>query len=206
MYQITKSKIIKFSSFSCFLFVCFFSSVSSLTAQTTSLKFETTIKRGLISAPQKGRLFIFLNRKGENEPRLTFDSDVALDAPPMLAKDVESFKAGETKAIIDNSAISYPIKNLAELPAGEYFVQALFDTNNDVRSLNAPGNLYSEVQKVDLDAKNGVTIKLELSKIVPPETFAAGYGIHQIYQNSIRAFDEILRQTDFRSRRNRFAA
>lgn len=144
--------------------------VTKSEAQTTGLKFETTIKQGLISAPQKGRLFIFLNRNGENEPRLTFDSDVALDAPPILAKDVENFKAGETKIVIDNGAISYPIKNLAELPAGEYFVQALFDTNNDLRSLNAPGNLYSEVRKVNLDAKNGGTIKLELSKIVPPET------------------------------------
>ncbi len=152
---------------SCLLLLFFFSFVIS--GQTTSLKFETNIAKNLISALQNGRLFILLNRKGENEPRLTFDSDVALDAPPILAKDVENFKAGETKIIIDNSTISYPIKNLAELPAGEYFVQALFDTNNDLRSLNAPGNLYSDVQKVNLDAKNGATIKLELSKIVPPE-------------------------------------
>ena len=113
-----------------------------VSAQTTALKFETTIAKGLIPAPQNGRLFILLNRKGENEPRFTFDDgDVGFDAPPILAKDVSNFKAGETKAIIDNSSISYPIKNLAELPAGEYFVQALFDTNNDLRSLNAPGNL-----------------------------------------------------------------
>ncbi len=124
----------------------------------------------------------------------------------MLAKDVESFKAGETKVVVDNSAISYPIKNLAELPAGEYYVQALFDTNNDLRSLNAPGNLYSEVQKVNLDAKNGAAINLELSKIVPPETLTAGFGIRQIYQNAVSGADEILRQTDFRPRRNRFAA
>ncbi|MDQ2745859.1 MAG: esterase family protein, partial [Acidobacteriota bacterium] len=145
-------------------------SVSNSNARTTALKFETIIKQGLISAPQNGRLFIFLNRRGDTEPRLTFDSDVALDAPPILAKDVTNFKAGETKIIVDSSAVSYPIKNLAELPAGEYFVQALFDTNNDLRSLNAPGNLYSDVQKITLDPKNAATIKLELSKIVPPET------------------------------------
>ena len=145
-----------------------------ISAQTTALKFETTIAKGLISAPQNGRLFVFINRKGESEPRLTFDDgDVGFDAPPILAKDVVNFKAGETKAIIDNSSISYPIKNLSELPAGEYFVQALFDTNNDLRSLNAPGNLYSAVQKVTLDAKNGGTIKLELNKVVPPEQMPA---------------------------------
>ena len=89
--------------------------------------------------------------------------------PPILAKDVINFKAGETTAVIDNSTISYPINNLAELPAGEYFVQALFDTNNDLRSLNAPGNLYSAVQKITFDVKKGGAIKLELNQVVPPE-------------------------------------
>ena len=139
-------------------------------AQTTALKFQTTIRQNTVAAAQNGRLFIFLNRKGENEPRLTFDSDVALDAPPILAKDAANFKAGETKIITDNSAISYPVKSLSELPAGEYFVQALLDTNNDLRSLNAPGNLYSDVRKITLDPKKSAAIKLELSKIVPPET------------------------------------
>ncbi len=143
-----------------------------VSAQTTALKFETTIARGTVSAPQKGRLFIFLNRQAEPEPRFA-DGDVSLDAPPMLAKDVENFEAGKTTAVIDNNSISYPIKNLADLPAGDYFVQALFDTNNDLSSLNAPGNLYSAVQKVTLNPKNGGTIKLELSKIVPPETLPA---------------------------------
>lgn len=143
-----------------------------ISAQTTSLKFETTIARGLVSAPQKGRLFVFFSRKATPEPRL-IDGEVGLDAMPMLAKDIDSFAPASAAAVIDNSAISYPIKNLAELPAGEYYVQALFDTNNDVRSLNAPGNLYSAVQKVALDPKNGSTIKLELNSIVPPEKLPA---------------------------------
>lgn len=138
-----------------------------VSAQTTSLKFETTIAKGLIDAPQKGRLFVLFSRKADEEPRF-IDEDVSLNAAPMIAKDVENFTS-ETTKIIDGGAISYPIKNLAELPSGEYFVQALLDTNNDLRSLNAPGNLYSDVQKVSLDAKKGTTIKLELSKIVPPE-------------------------------------
>ena len=141
-------------------------------AQTTSLRFETTIARGLVSAPQKGRLFIFLNRKNTTEPRLA-GGNVNLNAPPMLAKDVAAFASGSSKIIIDNSAIAYPIKNLAGLSAGEYYVQALFDTNNDLRSLNAPGNLYSAVQKVSLDAKKGGKIKLELNQIVPPEQLPA---------------------------------
>jgi S-formylglutathione hydrolase FrmB len=154
----------------CLLFLLLFSSV--IFSQTTALRFETTIARGLVSASQKGRLFVFLNRKAEPEPRLA-DDDISLDAPPILAKDVENYAPGSTPAVIDNSSIAYPIKDLAELPAGDYYVQALLDTNNDVRSLNAPGNLYSTVQKVSLDPKSGGTIKLELTRAVPPEQLPA---------------------------------
>lgn len=151
------------------LLLCVFVFSVGIFGQTTKLRFETTIAKNLISSPQTGRLFVFLNKKGENEPRRTFDEKVGVDAPPILAKDAANFKAGAGEVVIDESAISYPIGNLSELPAGEYFVQALFDTNNDLSSLNAPGNLYSQVQKVNLDPQKGGTVKLELNQIVPPE-------------------------------------
>jgi S-formylglutathione hydrolase FrmB len=138
-------------------------------AQTSAIKFETTIKGGLISSRQTGRLFILLNKSGETEPRFTVEDDVGLNAPPILAKDVQNFAAGKTKAVIDNGSISYPIKNLSELPSGEYFAQALFDVNNDLRSLNAEGNLYSEVRKIMIDGKSKTPFKFELTKIIPPE-------------------------------------
>ncbi|HEY0049252.1 MAG TPA: hypothetical protein VGB68_08215, partial [Pyrinomonadaceae bacterium] len=167
-----KAGLNKFAALLLFFSFCSIIAAAQARAQTTSLRFETTIARGLISAPQKGRLFVFLNRRAEPEPRLD-DPDVSPDAPPMLAKDVETFAPASTAVVIDNDSISYPIKNLAELPAGDYYVQALFDANNDLRSLNAPGNLYSAVQKVSLDARRGGAIKLELTKIVPPEQLPA---------------------------------
>lgn len=153
----------------CLLFLLLFS--LAVSAQTTTLRFETTIVRGLISAPQNGRLFIFLNLENP-EPRLA-DDDVGLNAPPILAKDVVNFAPGSNIVTIDNRSIAYPIKNLAGLPAGDYYVQALFDTNNDLRSLNAPGNLYSAVRKIRLDPKLGGRIKLELTQVVPPEQMPA---------------------------------
>ena len=143
----------------------------SAAAQTTSLRFEVRIARGTVQGPQNGRLFVFLNKKGDREPRLS-DDDVSLDAPPMLAKDISSFGSGSA-AVIDNTSISYPIADLAHLRAGEYYVQALLDTNSDVSSLNAPGNLYSPVQKVTLDPAKSGTVRLVLDKAVPPETMPA---------------------------------
>src|SRR5690349_14812997 len=127
-------------------------------AQTTSLKFEVSVKPGLVTAAQNGRMFVFINKKNDRELRLV-DGDVSYDAPPMLARDVKGFNAGSA-IVIDNSSIAYPITDLARLPAGDYFVQALLDTNIDVSSLNAPGNLYSDVQKVSVDPQKGGTIKL----------------------------------------------
>jgi S-formylglutathione hydrolase FrmB len=157
------------NTFLCLLFLLLFS--SAIFSQTTALRFETTIARGLISAPQNGRLFVFLNMK-DPDPRLV-DDDVGLNAPPILAKDVEKFAPGSAKVFIDNSSIAYPMESLAGLPAGNYYVQAVFDTNNDLRSLNAPGNLYSAARKIKLDPKYGETIKLELTKAVPPEQMPA---------------------------------
>jgi hypothetical protein len=115
LLKIARSETIKFLFPTAFVYLSFSIFANFITAQTTALKFEVTIARGLISAPQKGRLFVFLNRKGENEPRLDYQG-VGLDAPPMLAKDVENFAPGSTKIVINNEAISHPIKNLSELP------------------------------------------------------------------------------------------
>jgi len=140
-------------------------------AQTTSLKFEISAKPGLAATARNGRMFVFINKKNDIEPRLV-DGDVSYDAPPMLARDVKNFASGST-VIVDNKSIAYPISDLAHLPASEYFVQALLDTNIDLSSLNAPGNLYSDVQKVTIDPQNGGTIKLVLSNAVPAETVPA---------------------------------
>src|SRR5262249_7659342 len=50
-----------------------------------------------------------------------------------------------------------------------YYVQALFDSNIDLKSLNAPGNLYSKTTKLHLDPARGTTIKIELTEKVPAE-------------------------------------
>ena len=144
---------------------------ASVISQTTSLRFEITETVGLTPGAQNGRLFVFINKKNDREPRLV-DSEVSYDAPPMLARDVKNFGA-DSIGVIDNSSISYPIADLAHLTAGEYYVQAVLDTNVDLRSLNAPGNLYSSVKKVTLDPTVGGTTRLVLEKKVPPETLPA---------------------------------
>lgn len=137
----------------------------------TPLRFEVTVAAGLLEPAQNGRLFVLVSRRAVGEPRLAV-GDTGLDAPPLFAKDVNHFSTNST-AVIDETASAFPLKNLSQLEAGDYFIQALFDFNIDVKSINAEGNLYSTVQKAHLDPHQGGTIKLSLTQKVPPEKLPA---------------------------------
>jgi hypothetical protein len=141
------------------------------TAATPGLRFEVTIARGLISSPQNGRLFVIMSRSTKPEPRLTAGT-TGLDAPPIFGRDIDNF-APPVVATIDERAARFPIQDFADLPAGDYFLQALFDTNIDLKSINSPGNLYSATQKVHLDPARGSVVKLELTEKIPPEELPA---------------------------------
>src|SRR5439155_25194690 len=90
------------------------------------LQFDVSLKKDLVAEPQNGRLFVILSHTNNPEPRLTLGR-TGPDAPPALARDVKGFASGST-AVLDQSAFAFPITNLAELPAGDYFVQALLDS------------------------------------------------------------------------------
>ena len=135
------------------------------------LRFEVRFARGLTNEAQTGRLFVVLSRQRQPEPRTTI-GQTGMDAPVVLARDFDR-KAPGAVGLIDASAAIFPLENLSQLPAGEYFVQALFDSNVDLKSVNAPGNLYSDVQAIRLDPSRGSTVKLELSRRVPPEELPA---------------------------------
>jgi S-formylglutathione hydrolase FrmB len=133
----------------------------------TSLQFGVTIQPDLVSSPQTGRLFVILARADKPEPRTTL-TRAGLDAPYTLARDVISLAPGAT-ALLDRTAFTFPITNLSDLPAADYFVQALLDSNRDLRSPNSPGNLYSGVRKLHLDPAHPDAIKLNLNHQIPPE-------------------------------------
>src|SRR5581483_7727879 len=115
-------------------------------AAATALRFEISVAPGLTSKPQSGRLFVVMSRSAAGEPRRHI-SDTGREAPPVVARDLSDFAPGAV-AVIDEKAIAFPIEDLAHLPAGDYSVQAVFDTNRDLASVNAPGNLYSAVSRV----------------------------------------------------------
>ena len=125
-----------------------------------------------LGTPAKdGRLFVILASTNNPDPRLTLGRS-GLNAPQALARDLNAFAPGAV-AVLDQAAFAFPLTNLAALPAGDYFAQALFDSDTDLRSPHAPGNLYSKPQKVHLDPAQGGVDKLELTEQIPPEQVPA---------------------------------
>jgi len=131
--------------------------------QNTSLRFEVTTNL----PPASGRLFVIIAKSDRPEPR-TMIGETGMDAAPILGRDVRGLGSGVV-AVVDRSATIFPISSLDVLAAGDYSVQALFDSNVDLGSVNAPGNRYSEVQRVHIDPRTGGTIPLSLTKTVPAE-------------------------------------
>jgi S-formylglutathione hydrolase FrmB len=126
---------------------------------------------GREGSARDGRLFVVLARTNNPEPRFMLGW-TGLDAPQILARDLKGFAPGAV-TVADASAFGFPITNLAEVPAGDYFAQALFDSNTDLRRTTAPGNLYSKPQKLHLDPAQGGNWRLELTEQVPAEQLPA---------------------------------
>src|SRR5438034_7930548 len=126
------------------------------------LRFEARFGRRLPTETVEGRMFFVLARTKQPEPRLLLGRTGA-DAPQALALDVDRPSPGAS-VVLDEGSFSFPLTNPAAIPSGDYFVQALFDYNRDLRLPNAPGNLYSATKKIVIDPGKGQTIKLDLSE------------------------------------------
>jgi hypothetical protein len=108
-----------------------------------------------------------------------------LSSAQIFGIDVEDLKPGEA-AVIDAGAFGYPVSSLARLPAGEYFVQALFhsyetfhvahgptlklpmDRGEGQHWNRAPGNLLSMPRKMRLDPAKNQRIEVQLEQVIPP--------------------------------------
>ena len=133
----------------------------------TTLRFEVTRAAARTEGLENGRLLVSIGAKGSARP--VFGSgQTGMDAAPVLGRDTVGFAPGRTVTLDAASAV-FPIESLSKLPAGDYSVQALFASNRDLRSLDAPGNLFSDPVAVHLDPAAGGTVKLTLTHAEPPE-------------------------------------
>lgn len=135
-----------------------------------------------------GRVFIVIAKVGDPEPRLQVGS--WRSQTEFLGKDVIQLQPGQA-AVVDAFAQGYPYRSVRELPAGDYYVQALLNvytrfSRADNRVIwahkdqwegqqfnRSPGNLYSVAQRVHLDPLSGYDVHLQLSNTIPPISLPA---------------------------------
>jgi hypothetical protein len=166
--------------------------VSSRAAEpVAALRFELSFPASARSEPADGRVFVILSRTDDPEPRLQFGKDgEQYRSTPFFGEDVEGLKPGQWTAV-GGGALGYPVARLADVPPGDYFVQGMLNVyttfhraDGHTLKLHAdqgegqvfqisPGNLYSEVRKIHVDPGRAETVRLTLSKKIPPFAIAA---------------------------------
>jgi hypothetical protein len=122
-----------------------------------------------------------ISRRSEPEPRF----QIGRTGVPLFGRDVDSLAPGEP-AIIDASDLGSPVVSLSEIPAGEYYVQGFVniyerypradghvvwmpeDHWEGQRWERSPGNLHSDVRRVQLDPDAGYVVSLEADNVIPP--------------------------------------
>jgi hypothetical protein len=144
---------------------------------------EVTVQlpAGRAAQPVDGRLLLLFSTDPAAEPRFQISEGPGTQI--VFGVDVEGLRPGGFHSV-GVEAYGYPIRRLADLPPGEYHVQALLDLYETFRRADghtvklptdrgegrqwnrAPGNLYSKPVKLAVHA--GSKLSLALSEIIPP--------------------------------------
>ena len=147
----------------------------------SSARFEIVVPAGVRAGPITGRVFVMIARTAVREPRL----QIGRTGQPFFGRDVERLEPGQP-AVIDDTDLGWPIESLRDLPTGEYYVQGFVNVYSEFRRADghvlwmhddqwegqhfniSPGNLYSEVQRIGLNADEGFAIRLVADNVIPP--------------------------------------
>ncbi|HRI15479.1 MAG TPA: alpha/beta hydrolase-fold protein [Verrucomicrobiota bacterium] len=144
---------------------------SPLPALPSKARFEVRVATNLLQTPGSGRLLLILGFTNAPEPR-TVLTQTGLRSPPRLGRDVTNLGAGRM-AVLDANCALFPQAHLGEVPAREYFVQAVLMTNRDLWLPDAPGNWVSWPQRVRFDPSKRDVLKLTLDHGLPDEILPA---------------------------------
>ncbi len=167
-------------------FVSLLVAIKAAAQNPNSVGFEISFPASLDKGPIDGRLLLLISTSAEGEPRFQINED--LNTQQVFGVDVDGWKAGE-KRTVDQSAFGYPRRSLADVPPGEYTVQALFhryetfkradghtvklpmDRGEGQQWSRAPGNLYSTPKRVRIEGNRPISIELDkvISPIEPPK-------------------------------------
>lgn len=162
------------------MFACLL--LPSLTLAQQGPRFTVSFPKERSAVPLDGRILLVFSTDPLAEPRMQINDSP--DTQMVFGVDVDALAPGEA-ATVDASAVGYPVASLRDVPAGEYFVQAVLHRYETFHRADghmvklpmdrgegqhwnlAPGNLYSTPRKVTI-APGAAPIAISLDSEIPP--------------------------------------
>lgn len=144
---------------------------------------EISFTRGVIKAPVDGRVFLIISKDPTREPRYEITED-QMRSQQIFGVDVHGLTA-DRSVVMDGSILGYPLRSLSEVPAGDYYAQAVLqrytifhrrdghvvelpkDEGEGQKWFKKPGNGYSAVQRIHIDPAGG-SIRIRITRVIPP--------------------------------------
>lgn len=146
-------------------------------------RFEISFSREVSAAPLDGHALLLLSNNDEKEPRFQV-SFITAESQQVFGVDVDALAPGAA-AVVDATTLGYPAESLNDIPAGDYWVQAVLniyetfhlgsghtiklppDKGEGQHWQVKPGNLYSKPVKIHIDPKAGETTRISLTEKIP---------------------------------------
>ena len=115
--------------------------VKKTAAKPASTRFEILFPKEMSAVPLDGHVLLLISNNNEKEPRFQI-SFMTAQSQQVFGVDVDTLAPG-SPAVVDASTLGYPAESLNDVPAGDYWVQAvlnIYDTFHlgDGRTLKLP--------------------------------------------------------------------
>ena len=164
-------------------FVLISLSLNSCTSSEEKWQISVLLPESVDAETIDGRLIFLLSSNDRQEPRFQISDGAGTQL--VFGMDVEAWKPGRS-IDFDCSSLGYPIRDLSEIPPGEYYVQVILnlyetfnlstghtvkmhmDQGEGLQWNSSPGNLFSEPIAISVESGSQPTINLELDQVIPP--------------------------------------
>ena len=145
------------------------------------LRIEVSVAPAVRSEPVTGRVYVAISRDDQRPPI----QQAGPTGVPLFGVNVEALASGAA-ATIDESTFGHPVRSLAAIPAGEYWVQPFVNVYTRFARADghtvwlhmdqwegqnwrrSPGNLFGDPVKVRVDPAAGGVIRLVADQVIPP--------------------------------------
>jgi len=161
------------------------------TTPRTGPRFTISFAGAARTQPVTGRVYVALSRT--SDARRTPIEQTGETGVPLFGVDVADLAPGAA-ATIDASTFGYPVRSLADIPAGDYWAQPFVNVYTRLARADghtvwlhmdqwegqnwkrSPGNLYGEPVRIHVDPASTTPIRLVADKVIPPVVVPADSG------------------------------